>query len=202
MTATDNTRASGSTPQGVQTCKSSTSEQTLLDWPDPRFQSNVPATASSSSIPQRVTSLSSQPSTSDHMSRQWQNDYETYINLIKEASDEDNEDDLHSTIVSSTEDQTCCFVHKLLYQFAYVIQGIEFELEQQVNVLSLGCFYITGSFSPLSERSSVNSLSCCFYVQEGIQSVSTVVTITANIFPCIVFTDDAWRSVDGGGYIV
>lgn len=81
----------------------------------PDFKAMFQQLQNSSSIPQRVTSPSSQPSTSDHTSSQWQNDYWTYINLIKEASDEDNEDDLHSTILSSTEDQTCFFVHKLLY---------------------------------------------------------------------------------------
>uniref|UniRef100_UPI003AAB1521 uncharacterized protein n=1 Tax=Centroberyx gerrardi TaxID=166262 RepID=UPI003AAB1521 len=69
----------------------------------------VPATAiaqASCSTQQEVQTFSSQPSTSDQTPSQWQNDYGTYINLINETSDEDNEDDLYSAIIASIEDTT------------------------------------------------------------------------------------------------
>lgn len=68
----------------------------------------VPATAvaqASCSTQQKAQASSSQPSTSDQTPSQWQNDYGTYIDLIHETSDEDNDDDLYSAIIASIEDQ-------------------------------------------------------------------------------------------------
>ncbi|XP_053190794.1 uncharacterized protein LOC128374565 [Scomber japonicus] len=46
------------------------------------------------------------PPQGDQTPSQCQNDYGTYIDLIHETSDEDNDDDLYSAIIASIEDQT------------------------------------------------------------------------------------------------
>lgn len=69
----------------------------------------VPATAigqASCSTEQKAQTSSSQPSTSVQTPSQRQNDYGTYINLINEISDEDDDDDLYSAVIASIEDET------------------------------------------------------------------------------------------------
>ncbi|XP_027132727.1 uncharacterized protein LOC109141189 isoform X2 [Larimichthys crocea] len=109
--ATAVAQASCSTQQEVQMFSSqpSTSDQTPNRWPDPRPQVYAPATAvaqASCSTQQKAQASSSQPSTRDQTPSQCQNDYGTYIDLIHETSDEDNDDDLYSAIIASIEDQT------------------------------------------------------------------------------------------------
>lgn len=62
-------------------------------------QPSTNAQASSSS--QQETSQSSSPT-----SRRWQNDYGTYINLINDSLDEDENEELYTAIIASIEDQT------------------------------------------------------------------------------------------------
>ncbi|CAK6965391.1 kDa repressor of the inhibitor of the protein kinase [Scomber scombrus] len=109
--ATAVAQASCSTQQEVQMFSSqpSTSDQTPNRWPNPRPQVFVPATTvaqASCSTQQKAQASSSQPSTRDQTPSQWQNDYGTYIDLIHETSDKDNDDDLYSAIIASIEDQT------------------------------------------------------------------------------------------------
>lgn len=75
----------------------STSHHTPNRWSDPRPEVHVPATAIASSVP----STSNQ----NQNCNRWQNDYESYINLIYETTDEDD-DDLYSAVIASIEDQT------------------------------------------------------------------------------------------------
>lgn len=109
--ATANSQVSDRNPHGVQTCSSqpSTSGQTLHHWPDPRVQVDVSATANSQvsgSNPEDVQTPSSQPSTSDQTLIQWQNDYGTYVNLINETTDDEDDDDLYNAIIASVEEKT------------------------------------------------------------------------------------------------
>ncbi|XP_045913676.1 G2/M phase-specific E3 ubiquitin-protein ligase-like isoform X2 [Micropterus dolomieu] len=86
-----------------------TSDQTFNRFQDPRPQINVPVTATaqaSCSNQQEDQASSSQPSMSEQNPIQWQNDYGTYINLINETSDVDDDDDLYSAIIASVEDKT------------------------------------------------------------------------------------------------
>ncbi|XP_041644921.1 uncharacterized protein LOC121510767 [Cheilinus undulatus] len=110
VSATANTQDSGSNPD-VQTPSSqpSTSGQILHHWPDPRVQVDVSATANtqdSGSNPEDVQTPSSQPSTSDQTLRQWQNDYGTYVNLINETTDDEDDDDLYNAIIASIKEKT------------------------------------------------------------------------------------------------
>ncbi|CAM4575026.1 unnamed protein product [Leuciscus chuanchicus] len=62
-------------------------------------QLSTNAQASSSS--QQGTSQSNSPT-----SRRWQNDYGTYINLINDSLDEDEDEEMYTAIIASIEDQT------------------------------------------------------------------------------------------------
>lgn len=75
----------------------STSHHTTNRWSDPRPEVHVPATAIASSVP----STSNQ----NQNCNRWQNDSESYINLIYETTDDDD-DDLYSAVIASIEDQT------------------------------------------------------------------------------------------------
>ena len=109
--ATAVAQASCSTEQKAQasSLQPSTSDQTPNCWPYSRPHLYAPATAvaqASCSTQQKAQASSSQPSTRDQTPSQCQNDYGTYIDLIHETSDEDNDDDLYSAIIASIEDQT------------------------------------------------------------------------------------------------
>lgn len=75
----------------------STSHHTPNRWSDPRPEFHVLAPAIASSVPS-TSSPNQNPN-------RWQNDYESYINLIHETTD-DEDDDLYSAVIASIEDQT------------------------------------------------------------------------------------------------
>lgn len=71
------------------------------------FHPSTSAQASSSS--QQETPKSTRVSSSQQnspTSRRWQNDYGTYINLINDSLDEDEDEQLYTAIIASIEDQT------------------------------------------------------------------------------------------------
>ncbi|XP_073729858.1 G2/M phase-specific E3 ubiquitin-protein ligase-like [Misgurnus anguillicaudatus] len=72
-----------------------------VEQPSTRQVEQPSTNAQASSSSQQETSQSNSPT-----SRRWQNDYGTYINLINDSLDEDEDEELYTAIVASIEDQT------------------------------------------------------------------------------------------------